>query len=68
MNLTVNEYPNVLEMEKKLISALMLKESKVVPKIAAILQLDDFYRLEHKLIYRAISTSTFRTLLLIFFL
>ena len=54
MNLTINEYPNVLEMEKKLISALMLKESKVVPKIIPILQPDDFYRPEHKLIYRAI--------------
>ena len=54
MNLTVNEYPNALEMEKKLLSALMLKEGKVIPKIAAILQPDDFYREEHKLIYRAI--------------
>ena len=54
MKLTVNECPNVLEMEKKLISALMLKESTVVPKIAAILQSDDFYRPEHRLIYRAI--------------
>jgi len=54
MHLNINEYPNVLEMEKKLISALMLKESKVVPKIISILQPDDFYRPEHKLIYRAI--------------
>ena len=54
MNKIVNEFPNVLEMEKKLISALLLKESKVVPKIIAILQPDDFYREEHKLIYRAI--------------
>ena len=49
-----NEYPNALEMEKKLISALMLKESTVIPKIISILQPDDFYRPEHKLIYRAI--------------
>ena len=54
MHLNINEYPNVLEMEKKLISALMLKESTVVPKIIPILQPDDFYRPEHKLIYRAI--------------
>ena len=54
MNLNVNEHPNVLEMEKKLISALLLKESKVVPKIIPILQPDDFYRPEHRLIYRAI--------------
>ena len=54
MNPIFNEHPNVLEMEKKLISALLLKESIVVPKIISILQPDDFYRPEHKLIYRAI--------------
>ena len=54
LNQIVNEFPNALEMEKKLISALMLKEGKVIPKIAAILQPDDFYRPEHRFIYRAI--------------
>ena len=54
MNQIVNEYPNALEMEKKLISALMLKEGKVIPKIIPILEPQDFYREEHKLIYRAI--------------
>ena len=54
MNTIFNQHPNVLEMEKKLLSALMLKESIVVPKIISILQPDDFYRPEHRLIYRAI--------------
>ena len=54
MNLIIDEFPNVLEMEKKLISALLLKEGIVIPKIVSILQPDDFYRPEHKFIYRAI--------------
>ena len=54
MNPIFNEHPNAIEMEKKLISALMLKEGNIIPKIIPILQPDDFYRPEHKLIYRAI--------------
>ena len=54
MNQLFNEFPNALEMEKKLISALLLKEGEVITKIAAILKPDDFYREEHRCIYRAI--------------
>ena len=54
MNKIVNEFPNALEMEKKLISALLLKEGEVISKIATILEPDDFYREEHRCIYRAI--------------
>ena len=48
------EFPQAIEMEKKLLSAMMLKESKVIPTVAAMLDANDFYREEHKLIYRAL--------------
>lgn len=46
--------PNAIEVEKKLLSAMMLKESKIVPLVSAILEPDDFYRPEHQIIYRSI--------------
>ena len=46
--------PNAVEVEKKLISAMMLKESQIVPLVSSILEPDDFYRTEHQIIYRSI--------------
>ena len=46
--------PNAIEVEKKLLSAMMLKESQIVPLVSAILEPDDFYRTEHQIIYRSI--------------
>lgn len=60
MNPLFNLYPNSIEIEKKLLSALMLKEGRVVPNIAAILEPDDFYRVEHQIIYRAITKIFFQ--------
>ena len=48
------EFPKAIEMEKKLLSAMMLKESAVIPMVSTILDANDFYREEHKLIYRAL--------------
>ena len=60
MNPLFNLYPNSIEIEKKLLSALMLKEGRVIPNIAAILEPDDFYRVEHQIIYRAITKIFFQ--------
>ena len=46
--------PNAIEMEKKLLSAMMLKNGEVVPLVSAIVDADDFYRPEHQAIFRAI--------------
>ena len=51
------EMPEAIEMEKKLLSAMMLKESIVIPAVASILKDEDFYREEHKIIYRALLKS-----------
>ena len=47
-------FPNALEHEKKLLSALMLKQGEAVPIVADILSADDFYRAEHQIIFNAI--------------
>lgn len=51
------EYPNALEMEKKVLSAMMLEGGKIVPEVGTILKPSDFYREEHKIIYRAICNA-----------
>lgn len=50
----MREYPADIEMEKKLLSALMLKGGEAIPEVAELVTAEDFYREEHKLIYRAI--------------
>ena len=50
------ELPNALEQEKKLLSALMLKDGKAIEDIEPILKPSDFYREEHRCIYRAMLT------------
>lgn len=46
--------PNVIEMEKAVLGAMILKDGLIIPAVSAILQEDDFYRPEHRLIYRRI--------------
>lgn len=45
--------PADIEIEKKILSAMMLKQGEIIPKVAAILTDEDFYRQEHRIIYRA---------------
>ncbi len=49
-----NELPQVVEMEKSLLGALLLKNGEAVEKVASIISEDDFYRPEHRVIYRTI--------------
>ena len=50
----MNALPHNIEMEKKILSGLMLKEGQAVPVASNILTADDFYRVEHQIIYRTI--------------
>lgn len=50
------EMPADIEIEKKILSAMMLKQGEIIPKVAAILTDEDFYRQEHRIIYRAMLT------------
>ena len=48
------EFPEAIEMEKQLLSAMFMKEGLVVPNVANILDADDLYRVEHRLVFQAI--------------
>lgn len=43
-----------IEMEKKLLSAMMLKESAVIPEVTELVKAEDFYREEHRIIFRGL--------------
>lgn len=46
--------PHDIDMEKNLLSALLIREGEIIPEVAAIVSTDDFYRPEHKIIFRVI--------------
>ena len=48
------EFPEAIEMEKQLLSAMFMKEGLVVPDVVAIIDADDLYRVEHRLVFQAI--------------
>jgi replicative DNA helicase len=48
------ELPQAIEMEKQLLSAMFMKEGQVVPEVAAIIDADDLYRVEHRLVFQAV--------------
>ena len=48
------EFPEAIEMEKQLLSAMFMKEGLVVPDVAAIINAEDLYRPEHRLVFQAI--------------
>lgn len=50
----IEKYPNELEMEKHLLSAMMLKDGEVIPDVVEILKASDLYRPEHQMIFAAI--------------
>ncbi len=52
-NLYETQLPEAVEVEKKLLSALMLKDGQAIPEVATLITAEDFYRQEHKLIYKA---------------
>lgn len=47
------DFPNAIEMEKQLLSAMLLDDESIVSKVLAIINVDDFYRTEHKLVFKA---------------
>lgn len=48
------EFPEAIEMEKQLLSAMFMKDGLVVPEVASIIDADDLYRVEHRLVFQAI--------------
>ena len=48
------DFPQSIEMEKQLLSAMFMKEGRVVPDVAAIIDADDLYCVEHRLVFQAL--------------
>lgn len=48
------ELPQVVEMEKAVLAAMLLKNGEVIPTVTSILQENDFFRAENRSIFRAI--------------
>ena len=48
------ELPQVIEMEKSVLGAMMLKRGMIIPKLRSVLKEDDFYRPEHQMVYRVL--------------
>lgn len=51
--MNAKELPAAIEIEKKLLSAMMLKRGEAIPKITGIVDEEDFYRPENRLIFHA---------------
>ena len=52
--MNAKELPQAIEMEKQLLSTLFKEEGHVIPDIAAIIDADDFYGVEHRLVFQVI--------------
>ena len=46
--------PHSIDIEKQLLAACLCRNGDCIPKISSLLNADDFYREEHKIIFRAI--------------
>ena len=49
-----NEQPQVIDMEKFVLGAMLLENGKIIPTVAAILNSEDFYRPDHRIIFDTI--------------
>ena len=48
------ELPHDTEMEKFVLSAMLIQNGEIVPLVSSILEADDFYRPGHRVVYRAL--------------
>ena len=49
-----NELPCNIDMEKQLLGAMLFRRGEIIPKVINIISVDDFYRPEHKIIFKTI--------------
>ena len=54
LNQAHDNVPNAISMEKNVLSAMLIREGEIIPKVAAILNPDDFYSPENRVLYRVI--------------
>ena len=48
------DFPNAVDMEKQLLSAMFMDEGVIVPKVLSIINADDLYRPEHQFVFNAV--------------
>ena len=54
MNFNKNAIPQNLEMEKQVLSAMLIRGGEKIPAVTAVLSADDFYRVEHRILFNHI--------------
>ena len=48
------ELPHAIDMERELLSAMLIRRGEIIPKVSNIVTAEDFYRPEHQIIFRVI--------------
>ena len=48
------DLPHDIDTEKALLAALLVRNGEIIPEVSAIVEAEDFYRPEHKILYRII--------------
>lgn len=49
-----NDFPNNVEIEKQVLGAMLIRDGEIIPKLLNIINADDFYRPEHRVIFKHI--------------
>ncbi|MBR6012955.1 MAG: hypothetical protein IK062_04125 [Selenomonadaceae bacterium] len=49
--LSINNFPNNIEMEKDILGAMLVRNGEIIPQLLNIINSDDFYRPEHRVIF-----------------
>ena len=53
-NLSIQDFPNNIQIEKEVLGAMLVRGGEKIPDILNIINADDFYRPEHQLIFKHI--------------
>ena len=49
-----NDFPNNVEIEKQVLGAMLIRDGEIIPKLLNIINADDFFRPEHRVIFKHI--------------
>jgi|GEM_PF-1199372 len=53
-HLSIRDFPNNVEIEKQVLGAMLIRDGEIIPKLLNIINADDFYRPEHRVIFKHI--------------
>ena len=49
-----NDFPHNIDIEKQVLGAMLIRDGEIIPKLLNIINADDFYRPEHRVIFKHI--------------